>query len=263
MKTEFDWIGRPVRGLFRERLNRFACRVEVEGQGTKVYLPNSGRLEELLLPGASVVLEARRKPGRAKTVHDLLLVETVAFPDAEAIWAVTDSRMPPILLRGLLERGLLPPFREVESIREEPAAGEGRLDLWVRDSTGEHWIETKSVNLVDCEGVARFPDAPTDRGVRHLRRLIKMRAGGQRTWIAFVVMREDAVAFSPFEERDPRFSALVQQAREAGVGLLAPQFAAGPSMRYLGTLEILTPPRPFPGFWPVDYEGLQPAGHAS
>lgn len=251
MTSTYEWIREPIQAHFRERLNRFACGVDIDGTPTKVYLPNSGRLEDLLVPGAGVILEQRRQPGEGKTLHDMLLIQSKQYPDGAPIWVGLDSRMPPRLVRWAIEQGLLPQFDGVTEIQEEPALGNGRLDLRLTTHDSVHLVETKSVNLLDCTGVARFPDAPTVRGTRHLETLIEQqRRAAAQTWAIFVILRADARAFCPFSERDPDFAETLQRAHDAGVGVLALSFDAGTTIRYLGPTDVRLPASPFPGFWP-------------
>jgi sugar fermentation stimulation protein A len=243
----YRFIQTPVIGRFVRRINRFACLVELQGRSRKVYLPNSGRLEDLLAPGARVMLEKRRRTG--VTHHDLLLIEAPRFPDREPIWVGLDSRLPILLLRWLLREGLVTPISAPLEISSEPQITGGRLDLKVRTGEQTHWIETKSVNMLDAQGTARFPDAPTRRGAKHLAALTEIQGRGDQSWIVFVVMREDALALSPFKERDPFFHDSLIRAQEAGVQALAYHFAAGSDMAFLGTLPVRLPAPPFPGLW--------------
>lgn len=248
-ESHLPWIRNPLEARYLERLNRFACMVELDGRPAKVHLPNSGRLEELLLPGARVIVERRRDAG--KTLYDMLLVQSQRYPDSEPLWVGLDSRRPQALLEWLVTQGLLDVFGTLPfEVKREPRVGRGRLDLSFKGETGVHLVETKSVNLLDCEGIARFPDAPTSRGARHLESLVEMQAEGFRPWVVFVIQREDARGFSPFAERDPAFTEALLRAQEAGVGVLALRFAAGNEMVYQGPTEVFLPATPFPGFWP-------------
>lgn len=244
----YGLIDRPVEGKFLARLNRFACRVLLDGAPTKVYLPNSGRLEELLVAGARVMLEKRRQGG--KTEHDLLLVETTGFPEQEPIWAGLDSRLPPRLIAWAIERGLIEPFANAQVAANEPQMNGGRLDLLLRSGKGDIYVEAKSVNLVDREGTARFPDAPTERGRRHLETLSDLSRSGVGAAVVFVIMREDAELFAPFVERDREFAEALTRAAASGVQLTAFQFRAGATMEPIGSLPIVTSPPAFPGYWP-------------
>jgi sugar fermentation stimulation protein A len=251
----FEWIKLPQEARFVRRLNRFACQVELEGKLTKVYLPNTGRLEELLIPSTSVILEKRRE--RGKTLHDMLVVQSAGYPDGEPIWVGLDSRLPPTLLRWAIENQHINVFGHAHNIRNEPRSANGRFDLEIQSETGMHIVETKSANLIDATGIARFPDAPTTRGVKHLRSLIEVKTPNVQPWVVFIVMRQDATAFSPFSERDPEFSEALQCAKKAGVNILVAKFKVEPialsspgmTMSFVSDLELIFPGRPFPGFW--------------
>jgi sugar fermentation stimulation protein A len=247
LMPSYPLIQKPILGHHLERINRFACRVQIGAEQKKVYLPNSGRLEDLLIPGARVMLEKRREGG--KTQHDLLLIESSRFPDRQPIWVGMDSRLPTRLLAWSIQNGLISTFGRPEEITQEPPIGGGRLDLKITSGRERHWIETKSVNMLDLDGTARFPDAPTSRGAKHLSALIDLTGRGANSWIVFTVMREDARAFSPFSERDATFSQGLADAQDSGVGILAFKFTAGPSMTFQGPLPVAIPARPFPGVW--------------
>ncbi|NIM94780.1 MAG: DNA/RNA nuclease SfsA [Anaerolineales bacterium] len=251
MSPVYPWIDKPIEARFIERVNRFACLVDHAGKPTKVYLPNSGRLEELLHPGATVLLEKRRTVG--KTYHDLLLVQSSRYPDGAPLWVGIDSRLPSKLLRWAVETGMLQDFRKPSRIRNEPQVGDGRLDLMIECDDSIHFIETKSVNLLDTDGTARFPDAPTIRGKKHIENLMSLTSEDFVPWLIFIVMREDALAFSPFAERDPEFTDTLHLAMEAGVKIVAMKYAAGANFRFIDTVKVLLPSVPFPGFWPLDH----------
>ena len=224
----YSWIKEPEQATFLERLNRFACMVSLRGKTTKVYLPNSGRLEELLRPGAQVVVERRRDLG--KTHHDLLLIKTPSFLSGEPTWAALDSRLPPALFQWLLKNKQVEALADAALQATEPSVSHGRLDLLLSVKDGPVYVETKSVNLIDSAGVARFPDAPTTRGQRHLESLTEIKRSGLGAILAFIVVRGDAVSMAPFSERDPKFTRALQRAFAAGVGIHAHSFEAGPTM---------------------------------
>ena len=201
-----------ARGRFLERRNRFLAFSEVGGDAHPVFVPNSGRLEELLVPGARVFLKDRRAlPG--KTHYELVLVEK------GGVLVGVDSRMPPRILEEAVMEGKV--FKGYRPGRREPALGDGRVDLLLEKGRGKTaWVETKSVNLVE-DGVALFPDAPTTRGTRHVEALRRLVEEGEEAHVVFVVQRTDARVFSPFEARDPAFTRALRAAREAGVGVWA------------------------------------------
>ncbi|MCL4532077.1 MAG: DNA/RNA nuclease SfsA [Actinobacteria bacterium] len=202
--------GELVDGVFVQRLNRFAAMVEVDGRLLPAHLPNSGRMRELLVPGVEALVAAR--PGPRKTAFDLLMVR-----HGER-WVGVDSRLPSRLLEEALAAGLLElgPF---DSIRREVPYGASRLDLLGLGPNGPCLIETKSVNLVQ-DGVALFPDAPTLRGTRHLEELRRAAESGQQAAVVFVVQRDDAASFRPFDSADPLFAATLRDVAKV-IGVLA------------------------------------------
>ncbi len=201
-----------VPGFFLQRMNRFLATVEVEGKTHPTFVPNSGRMEELLLEGVQVYLKDRRKlPG--KTHYELVLVKK------EDTLVGLDSRMPPSILEEAVLRGRVMPG--LKPIGREPSLGNGRADLLLQGKGSQVWVETKSVNLVENK-VALFPDAPTIRGTKHmnaLRNLVETRKG--EAWVVFIIQRKDAEAFSPFTKRDPLFAQALKEAYKRGVKVVA------------------------------------------
>jgi sugar fermentation stimulation protein A len=241
-------VNEPVYGRFMFRQNRFVCDIESEGESIQAYLPNTGRLEELLIAGRKVLLEKRRTSG--KTLHDIIAIETDAYPTSEPIWASLDSRLPPKLLAWAISTGKIPEIIPSGEIHFEPPSVGGRFDLAVETSAGEVLIETKSVNLVDSEGTSRFPDARTIRGTRHIRELADLAKLGIGAYVVFVVTRADALCFAPFAERDADFAEALVQALKEGVRIVAFAFEAGSDFRFIGEIPVEIPGRPFPCFWP-------------
>ena len=202
-----------IEGRFIRRDNRFRVTVEVDGQEVAAHLPNSGRLGELLVPGRPCYLVPRAAAHR-RTDYDLLLVAYAG------ILVSVDARLPNPLFAEAVAAGRLAPFPAVVAVEAEVAHGESRLDFRLQETGGLRWVETKSVTLVE-EGVARFPDAPTKRGQRHLHELQRLVEGGARAAVVFVIQRPDAEAFSPHAQADPDFARALRDAREAGVGVYA------------------------------------------
>ena len=194
--------------VFHRRLNRFAVLIEVERSLVAAHLPNSGRLRELLQPGRRVFVTP--KTGQRKTAFDMVLVEV----DAHLVCC--DARLPPAILAEGIQQGRCAAFSGYEALRREVTYGESRLDLLLTGPRGRCFIETKSVTLVQ-EDLAMFPDAPTERGRRHLGSLAQAVAEGYRAAAVFVVQREDATAFAPHREADPLFAQALVEAVAAGV----------------------------------------------
>ena len=220
-------LGPLVEGAFEQRLNRFAALVGVDGRQAMVHVANSGRMRELLWQGNRCLLAPRTAAGR-KTAYDLTLVEVapdraVGEPRAEydgaapgRVLVSADARLPPALLSEAFHEGRLPPFAEYDTARREVVYGDSRLDLLLSGSHGACFIEVKSVTLV-VDGVALFPDAPTERGRRHLGALVRAVDEGYRAAAVFVIQREDARACAPHDAADPAFGRALRGAVASGV----------------------------------------------
>ncbi len=197
---------------FRARLNRFLIEVELTGKVVQSYLPNPGRLKELLTPAAVVYLRVRASQGR-KTSYDAVAVRS------GSIVVSIDSRLPNKAVYGLLREGRLKEFLPYSSVTPEPTLGESRLDFLLRNGD-DRYVEVKSCTLV-LDGVAKFPDAPTERGRRHLGELIDAVRTGSRADVIFVVQRPDARLFAPNDDTDPAFGDTLREAHASGVGVHA------------------------------------------
>ena len=191
-----------VEGRFVARLNRFVAEVEIAGRRERAHVPNSGRMHELLRPGARVFLAPRG--GTRRTGFDLTLVE-----QGGRLVSI-DARFPPALLTEALNAGPLPGLGPFWALRREVPLGHSRLDLRGDSADGTWYIETKSVTLVR-DGVALFPDAPTGRGARHLLELEAAVARGFQGAVVFVIQRDDAELFRPNEETDPAFASVLRR----------------------------------------------------
>ena len=194
---------------FLSRPNRFIAHVRLEGEEVVCHVKNTGRCRELLVPGARVWLERGTNPGR-KTAYDLVTVEKgsrLVNMDAQAPnkifgeWAMN------------LEPGIL-------SIRPEVTFLDSRLDFLLETEQGKHFVEVKGVTL-ERDGHVLFPDAPTERGVRHLHTLMQAVEQGHRATVFFVVQMADVLDFSPNDDTHPAFGAALRQAAAAGVQVLA------------------------------------------
>ncbi|HQK93716.1 MAG TPA: DNA/RNA nuclease SfsA [Armatimonadota bacterium] len=202
-----------VPAQFDRRCNRFAALVRLDGQSEYVHVPNSGRMWELLVPGAPVLLTPTPGADR-RTRYCLSLVWH------RRRWVGVDSRTPPSLLREAIEAGRLSNWASSRVVASEPAFGHGRLDLVVERRGRPVLVETKSVNCV-VDGVALFPDAPTERGVRHLVEMAEAARGGQELAVWFVVQRSDARLCAPYWERDPALGEALLEAARSGVEVSA------------------------------------------
>ena len=198
---------------FKERLNRFAARVEIDGKEAVAHVPNSGRLRELFVPDAQVYVSPASSPHR-KTAFDLRLVRI------DNVLVSCDARLPPALVAEAHALGNLPQFQGYSAIEREVTFEESRLDLCLSGRGGRVYVETKSVTLV-CDGTALFPDSPTTRGTKHLRTLMKAIGQGHRAAAVFVIQRNDARLFTPYRSADPEFAAALEEVVAMGVEVYA------------------------------------------
>ena len=199
-----------VEGTFVVRLNRFAADVLVDGRPALAHVPNSGRMTELLVEGASVMLHPAAANASRRTAYDLVAVRHAGR------WVGVDSRMPPALAVDAWRSGMLRAFAGYTSVRREVRFGESRLDLLFEGPAGLAYVEAKSVNLVE-RGVGLFPDAPTTRGTRHLRELAEAVRQGHRAAVVFVVQRDDVRVLRPHADADPDFARTLGEVVVAGV----------------------------------------------
>lgn len=202
-----------TRGIFLERPNRFIARVLIDGVQETVHVKNTGRCRELLRPGVTVILERSGHPGR-KTAYSLVAVYK------EALLINIDSQAPNRVVREALEQGRLPEFGDLNRIAGEVSYGQSRLDLYYESERGAGFIEVKGVTL-EQDGLALFPDAPTQRGVKHLQELIHAVQAGYQSCVFFLIQMQGPSRFRPNTAMDPRFSEALQQARAGGVRVLA------------------------------------------
>ncbi len=204
-----------VKGRFISRPNRFIAKVNIAGNEETVHVKNTGRCKEILVPGAEVYLEASSNPER-KTKYDLIAVKKET--DRGTILINTDSQIPNSAAEEFLPRSGL--FSPDAIIRREVKFGNSRFDLFVEDKNTRAFIEVKGVTL-EKDGVALFPDAPTERGVKHINELIKAKEEGFDAYILFVIQLTGVHTFCPNTKMHPEFSDALKKAQKAGVKILA------------------------------------------
>jgi sugar fermentation stimulation protein A len=194
-----------------DRPNRFLGRVQLDDTVTEVFIPNPGRMLELMIPGNEVFLRENRGPHR-RTDYDMIGLEY------NEVLVSIDSNLPNRFIKRLLTSYKLPFFKDYESITPEPRAYEGRFDFKLTGSSGSSFIEVKSCTLVEDER-AIFPDAPTTRGARHLNHLADAieKAVVDRAAVIFVIQRPDAKIFSPNDNTDRKFGDALRFAHSKGV----------------------------------------------
>jgi sugar fermentation stimulation protein A len=199
---------------FLERENRFAAQVILDGRQERVHVPNTGRMKELLLPGADVLLLGSDNDAR-RTRYDLVAVET---PD---VIVSVDSRVPNTILSEALAAGAIPEFLDYDSVRPEYTWGDSRFDFLLENADGKALVEVKGCTLVQDNGLALFPDAPTQRGARHVKELTRATREGIDTFVVVIVQRSDGRVFAPNDRTDRVFGDALRKAQEAGVRVMA------------------------------------------
>lgn len=200
-----------VEGVFLERPNRFIAYVEIAGKRETVHVKNTGRCRELLTEGATVYLEENRDPHR-KTGYDLVAV------DKAGRLINMDSQAPNRAVEEWLRSGAL--FPDLSFLRPETKYGNSRFDFYMEAGERRIFMEVKGVTLEE-DGVVLFPDAPSERALKHVEELIAAQREGYETYILFVVQMKQVRYFSPNERMQPAFAEALSAAGRAGVGLLA------------------------------------------
>ncbi len=196
-----------VQAKFISRPNRFIAHVELDGVEQVVHVKNTGRCRELLIPGCTVYLDKAKNPER-KTAYDLVGVEH------EGRIINIDSQAPNVVVKEWLERS-----GEYDVIHPEHKYGDSRIDFYMEKSADRYLMEVKGCTLFR-DGIGLFPDAPTQRGAKHLRELTQAVNEGYRTVIAFVIQGEDISEVQPNSETDPAFAKAFYEAKAAGVEVL-------------------------------------------
>lgn len=200
-----------TKGKFLSRPNRFIAQVELQGQVETAHVKNTGRCRELLIPGVEVILEKSDNPSR-KTGYDLIAV------NKKGNWINMDSQIPNKAAEEWLMKGEL--FPEEITVHREKTYGNSRFDLYVESPCRKAFLEVKGVTLEE-DGIARFPDAPTKRGVKHIQELIHCLEDGYEAYLLFVIQMKGIQRFEPNWKTHPQLGEALIQAREAGVKLLA------------------------------------------
>lgn len=206
------------KGIFHARPNRFIAHVEVDGAMEVVHVKNTGRCRELLVPGAVVYLEEGRNPAR-KTKYDLTAVEK------GDLLVNMDAQAPNKVFQEWAEAGGFLPGLTL--LRPETTWGSSRFDFYWEAGERRGFVEVKGVTLED-EGHARFPDAPTERGVKHLEELIRCQEEGYEAAVCFVIQMVGMKDFAPNDVTHPAFGVALRKAAAAGIKVLAQECMVTP-----------------------------------
>ena len=196
-----------VPGTFKRRINRFVAEVEINGNTEKVHVKNTGRLRELLLPGAKVTLQRASDPNR-KTAYDLISVYKPTLG-----WVNIDSLVPNKLMKQQLMS------MNYDVVKPEYSFGDSRFDFYMERDGEKYLTEVKGCTLAaDLErGTGLFPDAPTERGVKHLDELAAAAQKGYQCQIAFVIQMNGIHTVFPNDDTQPEFGQALRRAVKAGV----------------------------------------------
>ena len=216
--------GTVVPGRFLARPNRFIAHVELDGQTQICHVKNTGRCRELLVPGAQVYLEDFGPDTKRKTRYDLIAVEK------GSLLINMDSQAPNKAVEEFLRAGGL--WESPTLVRPETKWGNSRFDFYLEQGERKAFLEVKGVTL-EQEGLALFPDAPTQRGVKHLEELTAAAASGFEAYVLVLIQMKGVHTFRPNWELHPQFGQALVQAAQAGVHVLAYDCRVTPSTMVL------------------------------
>ena len=205
-----------VGGTFLDRPNRFIAYVEVDGKKETVHVKNTGRCRELLQQGNKVYLSIADNPNR-KTKYDLIAVEK-RREEKDPLLVNMDSQIPNDVTEEWLRKGIL--FSKEARVRREVKYGNSRFDFYIEDGERKAFLEVKGVTLEE-DGIASFPDAPTERGIKHIRELMQCLQEGYEAYILFVIQMKEITKFRPNDKTHPAFGEALREAQKAGVKIMA------------------------------------------
>lgn len=205
-----------IKAKFIERPNRFVAYCEIDGEVEKVHVKNTSRCKELLIPGCEVYLEESNNPSRA-TRYSLITTKK-----GERLINIDSQVTNKMVLESLKDKSLvLPGFdEEIELIKSEKTYGNSRFDIYLEGKTKKAFIEIKGCTL-EIDNVVKFPDAKTERGVKHVKELIQAKEDGYLAYIIIVIQMEDVLYFTPNIEKHKEFADVLKEAEEKGVKVLA------------------------------------------
>lgn len=210
MKTD----KRIIKAEFVKRPNRFQAYVKINGEEQIVHVPNTGRCREILLPGSIVLLREESNPTR-KTKYDLI----AGYKGNRLI--NIDSQVPNKVVEEALKNKKIESLQKYSNIQREKFFQNSRFDFKLSDDNGDvYYLEVKGVTL-EHEGITKFPDAPTERGKKHLLELIEAKKKGYGAGVLFLIQMRDVESFSPNEEMDKLFSEALKLAYKNGVDIYA------------------------------------------
>lgn len=205
-----------IKAKFIERPNRFVAYCDIDGEIEKIHVKNTGKCKELLVPGYEVYLEESNNPARA-TKYSLIAVKK-----GDRLINMDSQVTNKMVYEALEDKSLiLPGFdEEINLIKPEKTYGNSRFDVYVEGKTKKAFIEVKGCTQ-EIDGVVKFPDAKTERGVKHVKELIKAKEEGYLAYIILVIQMEDVLYFTPNVDMHKEFGDVLKEADEKGVKILA------------------------------------------
>ncbi|WP_352420591.1 DNA/RNA nuclease SfsA [Proteiniborus sp.] len=205
---------RTIEGVFVKRPNRFIAQVLIDGKEETVHVKNTGRCKELLVPGVKVILEDCVHNPNRKTRYSLIAVWK------GAMLVNMDSQIPNAVVFEALKNGKIKGFEDISYLKREVTYGKSRYDIYFESKEQKGFIEIKGVTL-ENNGVSMFPDAPTERGTKHVLEMIEAVKEGYRGALFFLIQMKKPDVFRPNWQMDRAFSESVKLAKENGVEILA------------------------------------------
>jgi sugar fermentation stimulation protein A len=203
--------GPLINAVFIERPNRFITIIEIGGEKHKSHLPDPGRLKELLIPGASLLVRPAPENKERSTAFTTIMV------NLNGQWISLVSTLPNQFVKYSFQKNRIPIFQKYKLVRPEVTIRNHRFDFLLSNKSGKNFfLEVKSVTFAE-NGIAKFPDAVTTRGMNHAKTLTDLVKEGEFAGILFVCQRPDATLFEPMWDRDPMFSNVLFNAYKMGV----------------------------------------------
>ena len=203
--------GPLINAIFIERPNRFITIIEIGGKKHKSHLPDPGRLKELLIPGVYLLVRPAPENKKRSTAFTTIMV------NLKGQWISLVSTLPNQFVKYSFQNKCIPIFQRYKLVKPEIAIRNHRLDFLLSNKSGKNFfLEVKSVTFVE-DGIAKFPDAVTTRGMNHAKILTGLVKEGEFAGILFVCQRPDATLFEPMWDRDPMFSNVLFNAYKMGV----------------------------------------------
>ena len=221
-----------VEGIFIERPNRFIAKVEIEGNLETVHVKNTGRCRELLVPGVRVFLEDfHERMGTRKLRYSLVAVEKLCDErGTKKLLVNMDSQAPNALIKEEFQKWA---EKSGGNFKPETSYKNSRFDFWFEKEGKQGFLEVKGVTLEE-KGFCRFPDAPTERGAKHLSELMEAKKEGYWAGVLFLVQMQGMKSFSPNKDTDPVFAETLRSAFKSGVEILCYECEVTPESLKLG-----------------------------